>query len=44
VYFDIGKQKVAWIPKLREHDEKVVENALNSFQLSSFLFLSFVKT
>jgi hypothetical protein len=38
VYFDIGKQKVAWIPKLREHDEKVAENALKrcSFQLIIF--------
>ena len=29
VYFDIGKQKVVWILKCRENDEKVAGNAVS---------------
>ena len=28
MYFDIGKQKVIWILKCREHDKEAVGNAL----------------
>jgi hypothetical protein len=28
VHFDIGKQKIVWILKCREHDEEATRNAL----------------
>ena len=39
MHFDIGKQKVVWILKYKERDEKAAENALSRWCFSRFIYI-----